>query len=41
VAAIKRKDAAGAESAMRQHLEEIETIIAVQQATIETQTQND
>jgi GntR family transcriptional repressor for pyruvate dehydrogenase complex len=27
VAAIKRKDAAGAESAMRQHLEEIETII--------------
>ncbi len=41
VAAIKRKDAAGAESAMRQHLEEIETIIAVQPATIETQTQND
>ena len=27
VAAIKRKDAAGAEAAMRQHLEEIETII--------------
>ena len=41
VAAIKRKDAAGAESAMRQHLEEIETIIVVQPATTETQTQND
>ena len=27
VAAIKRKDGAGAEAAMRQHLEEIETII--------------
>jgi GntR family transcriptional regulator, transcriptional repressor for pyruvate dehydrogenase complex len=39
VAAIKRKDAAGAEIAMRQHLEEIETIIA--KTSVEAETQND
>lgn len=39
VAAIKRKDAAGAEAAMRKHLEEIETIIV--QTNVTTETQND
>ena len=39
VAAIKRKDAAGAEIAMRQHLEEIETIIV--ETSVTTETQND
>jgi GntR family transcriptional repressor for pyruvate dehydrogenase complex len=39
VAAIKRKDATGAESAMRQHLEEIETIIV--ETSVTTETQND
>jgi GntR family transcriptional repressor for pyruvate dehydrogenase complex len=37
VAAIKRKDAAGAEIAMRQHLEEIETMLVETSVTTETQ----
>lgn len=39
VSAIQRKDAAEAEAAMRQHLEEIETIIV--ETTVATETHND